>query len=195
MNKTNHIKQRYVERILNINNSVEVKQYIVDNNDKVESDLDKLMEFSQCIGTAQINGDKTSKNYHLRDNIIIVTDTDNSTMITLYKVDFGFPDRTNRVIVDDLMKDISELDELLEETNKGINEYIGQKELEIDNYDAEILNLKQRIEIITQKKNVAVDAVKAKRLDNDYIRKQREDYMNKLCNSLALKKDLEKLNK
>jgi hypothetical protein len=87
INITKHCLDRYAERVLGIEDLQTARQYINSNQDKVSEDINKLFEFATLILTAQINGDKSTKNYWLRDNIVIVTDTGNSTLITLYRID------------------------------------------------------------------------------------------------------------
>ena len=195
MDITNHCKRRYAERIKNINNSVEVKEYISLNSDQIEKDINKIFEHAQFIATSQVGGDKTSKNFYISDNVILVVNTEDTAIITLYKVDFGFPDRTNRAITKDLLEEIAKLNNKLQQENNSIDKYVGSKKLDIDNWNNEIDCLQEQISSFKRKIKIAEADIDEKRKSTNVTNLQLKDYTNKLCNSLAYKMDLKELNK
>ena len=89
MNQTKHCLDRYAERILGYTDMLAARNYTNSNAEKVAEDINKLIEFSTLIWTGQLAGDKSTKNYRMNGQTILVTDTANSTLITLYKVEFG----------------------------------------------------------------------------------------------------------
>ena len=195
MDITNHCIRRYVERIKCINNSIEVKEYIAVNQDQIEKEINKMFSYSDFIIEAQIGGDKTNKRFYIRDNIIFVVNSDDKVIITLYKVDFGFPEATNRKIIEDLMEEIFSLAEQLKEKNKNINEYVEYKKLEIDTWNNEISCLEEKIKCLKRKIKVNECSIDESVQSNNVIRTQLKDYANKLCNSIEYKMDLKELNK
>ena len=98
MNISKHAMDRFAMRICGYTDVLSARQYINSNEEKITEDINKLIEHSVLLWTAQINGDKSTKNYRIRDNIILVTDTADSALITLYRIDFGFGDDIDRTI-------------------------------------------------------------------------------------------------
>jgi hypothetical protein len=195
MDITNHCKRRYAERIKNINNSVEIKEYISLNSDQIEKDINKMFEHAQFIATSQVGGDKTNKNYYISGNVIFVVNTEDTVIITLYKVDFGFPDRTNRAITKDLLEEIAKLNNKLQQENCSISTYADSKKLEIDNWNSQIDCLQEQINCLKRKIRVAEADIDERRKSSNVVNLKLKDYVNKLCNSLAYKMDLKELNK
>ncbi len=195
MDITNHCIRRYVERIKGINNSIEVKEYIAVNQDQIEKEINKMFTYADFVIEAQIGGDKTNKRFYIRDNVIFVVNSDDKVIITLYKIDFGFPEATNRKITKDLIEEIHNLDEQLEEKNKSVSEYVESKKLEIDTWNNEISCLEEKIKCLKRKIKVNECSIDESVQSNNVIRTQLKDYANKLCNSIEYKMDLKELNK
>lgn len=195
MDITNHCKMRYIERIKGIRNTIENKEYLNSNNEQIEKEINKMFTYADFVIEAQIGGDKTNKRFYIRDNIIFVVNSDDKVIITLYKVDFGFPEATNRKIIKDLIEEIHTLDEQLEEKNKSINEYVESKKLEIESWNNEISCLEEKIKCLKRKIKVNECSIDESVQSNNVIRTQLKDYANKLCNSIEYKMDLKELNK
>ena len=195
MNVTEHCKRRYVERIKKITNSVEIKEYVAKNMEQIVSDINKMFAYSEFIIETQINGDKTSKRYYIRDDIIFVVDTEDKTIITLYRIDFGFPDKTNRQIVKDLREEIYNLKDDFDSQGKSIDSYVNAKKINIENWQCEIEMLQEQINCFKRKITVAEEEIDEKRKSSNVTRLKLKDYANKLCNSLEYKLDLKELNR
>jgi hypothetical protein len=194
MNVTNHALDRYVERIIGITDMTTGRQHINSNREKIVENVNKMVEHAQLICTMQINGDKSTKNYWLRDNIVLVTDTANTTIITLYRIDFGFDEEIDRVVTDSLLEKIKLLKIKLESKKETIADTVSYKETELSNVESEIINLKERLFMLDVKKNTLQSEIKVVYNDAEMINKEIEVHALKICNSAEYKKDLLKLN-
>ena len=86
-----HAKSRWVERMNNITDDREIKQYLVNNSDKVVKDIKKSFENADFIFRGQLNKkvSHTTSSYWLLNDLVFVEEK--GTIITLFKVDFGLP--------------------------------------------------------------------------------------------------------
>lgn len=87
---TKHCKVRYVERVKGITGNFAVQEYVIANNERIIQDVNKIFTYSDFLIEDQIGGDKTTKRFYIKDDILLVLRSDESAIITLIKVDFGF---------------------------------------------------------------------------------------------------------
>ena len=144
MNCTKHILQRYAERFKKIEKQ-DINQNIIENKDLYEKELNKMISIGKMIYTGKFNEDNMITNYWLVDNIIIVTDTANTKMITLYRIEFGYGREIDKRIQQGLLE---ELDIAEEEYIKAMDEVKNEKDkLEIDKIQIKekIVSLKEEL--------------------------------------------------
>lgn len=109
INITKHAFKRYAERFKGIE-KINVDSNVTFHRDMYQNEMDKMFENSRLIYTGKFNGNETT-NFRLVDNIILVTDTVDSKIITLYRIDFGFDREIDKVIFEDLIKKLNECEE------------------------------------------------------------------------------------
>lgn len=194
INITKHCLDRYAERILGIEDLQTARQYINSNQDKINEDIDKLFTYATLIYTGQIGGDKSSKNYWLRDNIVMVTDTGNSTLITLYRIDFGLGETIDKLVTDKLLEEINELNKDFKEAERVAVEEIDGKQTDVININAEIEKYKQMLANLQLRKETVENEIKIVNQKSQLIYKEIETRALKICNSAEYRKDLLKLN-
>lgn len=190
MDVTRHIIRRYAERIEGIKDETELNRYVTLNSDLIKERILKIYEFSTWIYRGQVGTDKTTANFYLRDDIVLVGDSNETKLYTLYRIDFDFPPETNKLIVKDLMSAMKTLRENLDTVQKEVDSYVEERQYVIEDCDQQLRNLKSQIEIIEQRKRTAKDEIDCKQGDISLINKKIENYANKLCNSLEFKKDI-----
>jgi polyhydroxyalkanoate synthesis regulator phasin len=190
MEITKHAIKRYVERIEEIKEELEVNRYITMNSDLVKERIQKIYEYSKWIYKGQIGTDKTTANFYIKDDIILVGDVQETKIYTLYRIDFGFPAKTTKVIIKDLIDAIDDTRLKLDEAQKDVEEYIEEKRHEVDSLDLEINNLRRQIKILDEQREAATMCITAKQDSLQLYHKTIDNYANKLCNSLEFKKDI-----
>ncbi|MNM55134.1 hypothetical protein D3C81_662670 [compost metagenome] len=195
MDITRHFKERYCERILGMKDKTEIKQYIVQNDENIKSYSSKLMEFAKFIWKGQLGTDNITRNYFIRDDIIIVASTDNSALITLYKCDFKFPEETNRKVIKDLLIEIDKLHNELEETELLIKDEVDLKQIELENIEVQIKSFEKQIEILKFRQGSLKDDIKSSVGMKQFLMEDIKKYATMLCNSIDYKSDLAELKK
>jgi hypothetical protein len=189
MNLTNHIKERYVERIVGISDKNEIKQYIAQHDTEVSESILKLKEYANLIYTGNIGDDSNGIcNFYIRNNIILLTDVTDSCLVTLYKVDLPYPEKTNRIVIQDIVAAMEELRSELACTKASIDISEEKRQHEISLISDDISILKRQISILEGRKNL----IQAES-DNDQSRVKEvnlklRQYANMLCNSLEFKR-------
>lgn len=163
MNLTNHIKSRYAERIAGRDSTIDVNTYVAQNSEKIETDILKMIDYSEIIYSGMTSSNKDPVNVRLCGTWLIITDVTDRTAITLYKVDFGIGEEFNKLYVkewlaklkadQDILKarkkqaseEIDAYKSAISANEKLINEYKGlMKSLETDNASyQEIIENKQ----------------------------------------------------
>ncbi|MNV47532.1 hypothetical protein D3C71_1394020 [compost metagenome] len=139
--------------------------------------------------------DNITRNYYIRDDIIIVTDTDNSTLITLYKCDFKFPEETNRKVIKDLLAEIEKLHSELEETEITIKDEVDLKQIELENIEIQIKSFEKQIEILKFRQSSLKDDIKSSVSQKQFLMEDIKKYATMLCNSIDYKSDLAEFKK
>lgn len=189
MNISNHFYERYVERIKEITDKNEIKQYIVQNKETLTQHIQKLHEHAQFIWKGQLY-DNITRNYYIVDDIIIVTDTGDTALITMYRIDLPYPEKAVKSIVKETIKEIEKLNQNKEKLAETSKEKLDKNQLEIDTLHKQVRLLEDQI-LILKKKSEHLKS-ENQNIQNDVvlINKQIDEYALLLVNSLEHKNDL-----
>lgn len=185
---TNHCKERYVERVKGITNSFDVRNYVLTNNDRIVRDINKIFTYSEFLTEDRLGENGIIRRFYIKDDILLVLRRDESVIITLIKVDYGFPEKINRGIVKELLEEINSLKEDLQESEKAIVSYINVRNLEKERISNKIKFLKEQI------KEIDMD-IEGKRKSINMPKLQIKKYVNMIYNSMAFKNDLKQMGK
>lgn len=141
MQISNHAQQRYAERIMDRDSKGDVAVYIANNKDKIDSDINKMIEFGEKIYSGKLEKGANLTDVYLKDTWVILTDPNSKKVITLYKIDLGvgpdFNDQYVQMLLSKLKEEqkvselkkiecdgvITELKEQIQENAKTVNEY------------------------------------------------------------------------
>jgi len=105
MNITNHGLKRYAERFKKIERN-ELERDIIINKELYTEELNKMFGFSKLLHTGKFNETNENTNYYIVDNIILVIDLNNTKIITLYRIEFGFGREVDKNILFGLLKEL-----------------------------------------------------------------------------------------
>lgn len=157
MNLTNHIVERYVERVKNITERNKMKQYVAQNRTQIEEWLEKQIEYSQIIFEGKLAKDTKPMRYLLSGNSIIVQDPSNSNYVTIYNCDYGYPGSINNDIKNKLLEELeikkqkhtSECN-TIDENVKGLNKDIMKLQGEIKSLKKQLQTKEEHLESTLQ---------------------------------------------
>lgn len=154
-----HSAERYAERIMGKDENIDINRFITMNEDKIKTDINKMIQFGDLIYTGKQYKSKDGKNANavvdvfLRDCWIVLADNKSKNVITLYKIDLGLDDEFNKIYISKMLERLSESKAALEETKKQVEaesntykEMIADAESEIKAYKSMIKNLEELCE-------------------------------------------------
>lgn len=189
INVKNHFFERYCERILLMEDKNEIKQYIVQNKDRLTKDCQAMFEHSEYIYSGQL-WDNITRNYYIRDNIILVVDTTKTALITLFRCDFGFGDKSNKAIVDNLKEEIRNKQDVLSEEEEEIKTFIENKEHDLSLIEKQMRLLDEQKLLMVQRRDMIKKEIDSQKMKKNIIQKDIDKLALTLCSSMDYKKEL-----
>lgn len=146
-----HCEERYAQRLLNKEDNNEIQKFIVENKDKIKTDLNKMIQYGNLIFTgkqSQKDGKGNVLNVHLKDAWVLLVDVKSEIVVTIYKIDLGCGDDFNQQYISRMMEklDVNKKDledaqlAVLQESNM-YKEMIADSQTQIGEYKTMIKNL------------------------------------------------------
>lgn len=146
-----HAKERYAERIKDIEDRSTIAVYITQHEDKIISDISKMIEYGELLysGRNMSNqGNNKSETYisiYLNGLWILIVDKNKNQVITLYPIDLGIDDDLNHIFVDKLKDRIKKATEYYEETKNNVSSQIQDLKAQMVENEAAIMNYRKII--------------------------------------------------
>lgn len=150
---SNHAEQRFASRIMNKEDVNSINKFIVDNKDKIKTDINKMIEFGEVIYSgkqSQKDGKGKVLDVYLKDTWILLVDNSSNTVVTLYKIDLGCGDDFNLQYINKMKDKINEKKKVLDDTktevstiSKTYKDMINDAQAQINEYKSMIKNLEK----------------------------------------------------
>jgi hypothetical protein len=142
---TNHVRERYAERIMGKTNKLDIQNFISQHEDKIYDDIEKMIQYGKVIyeGQQVRSKDPRPARYILNHNWLVVVNHIDKKVVTLYKIDLGAGDEINNQYIQVML---DKLDLAREKANEKIAVI---KELE-DSYE---IAIQENNELIQDYKN------------------------------------------
>lgn len=148
-----HAKERYTERIMEKATNNEIQTFIVQNEDKIIGDINKMIQYGELIYTGK-QTQKDNRTYNVEVYLnglwVVITDVKSKNVITLYKIDLGVDDEFNQEYVNRMMEKFNAAKENLdlvtlevEKENDSYKTVIEQNTAQINEYKSYIKNLEE----------------------------------------------------
>lgn len=148
---SNHCEQRYAERLMDKDNKNDINRFIVENREKIKTDINKLIQYGELIYSgkqSQKDGKGNVIDVYLKDLWIVLVDNKSNNVITLYKIDLGLDDEFNKMYMSKMMDKLNNSKRVLEDVRLQVqnesNMYrnlINETESQINEYKSMIKNL------------------------------------------------------
>lgn len=146
-----HCKKRYAERIMSKDDNHDINKFIVDNDDKIKTDVNKLITYGEIIfqgKQSQKDGKGKVLNVYLKDVWVVLVDSSSNTVVTLYRIDLGCGDEFNLQYISKMLDKLNQNKENLtsvlleiEEESKTYKELIDSAQSQINEFKSNIKNL------------------------------------------------------
>lgn len=148
-----HCKQRFAERIMGKDDNGDVKRFIITNEEKIQNDIHKLIQYGDLIFTgkqSQKDGKGNVVDVFLKDCWVVLVDSRAKKVITLYKIDLGLDDDFNKAYIAKMMEKLNANKEALESVQQQVQvesdmyrQMIDEAEIQIKEYRTMIKNLEE----------------------------------------------------
>lgn len=148
-----HCKQRFAERIMGKDDNGDVKRFIITNEEKIQNDIHKLIQYGELIYTgkqSQKDGKGNVVDVFLKDCWVVLVDSRTKKVITLYKIDLGLDDDFNKAYIAKMMEKLNANKEVLESVQQQVQvesdmyrQMINDAEIQIKEYRSMIKNLEE----------------------------------------------------
>ncbi len=194
INIKKHFYERFVERVVGITDRQAMQIHIATEKEKLTKDILAMFEHAVFVYRGQI-GNNFTCNFYMRDHMIMIADSQNSALITIYKCDYGFPEATNRKIAKDMFDRSQEILQEIFNAEKDIKEVIEQQELELTTIDVQIKALEEQVKILRQRKEATTLSITSTRGSVSFLNKELEKCAALLCNSIEYRKEVMLLDK
>lgn len=150
---SNHASQRYAERIMEKEEKVDVVRFASLNEDKIKTDINKMIEYGSLIYTgrqSQKDGKGNVVDVFLCGCWVVLVDDKSHKVITLYKIDLGLDDDFNKAYIAKMMEKLNANKEVLESVQQQVQaesdmyrQMISDAEIQIKEYRSMIKNLEE----------------------------------------------------
>lgn len=151
-----HAKERYAKRIMSIDSNNDIQRFIIENEEKIWIDINKMITYGSLIYSgrqSQKDGKGKVLEVYLMDLWIVLVDSQDNVVVTLYKIDLGLGEDFNREYIskciDKLTKFKNKASEIqlniYQETNM-YKELINEAEIQIKEYKSYIKNLEEMVD-------------------------------------------------
>lgn len=163
---SNHVKERYAERIMGRDNKMDIQSFISTHEDKIREDINKMIEYGEVIyeGIQVRSKDTRPCKYILRNDWLIVINSQDKKIITLYKIDIGAGDEFNKVYIntmlnrlEDAKKKSAEKIDIIKQTESCYRQSIEDNNNKINEYKSLIKSLERQNdslnELLEEEKN------------------------------------------
>lgn len=145
MEYTEHVLERYAERIQDKKGKNEIKSFVAQNRDRIKDNIQKLFDSSDYLCGQKIKDHNFTHFYVNKDGWVIIVDKDKKKFITLYKVDLNLGNEFNKIYIEKMTSDImTKTDELDSLQLEILNEKEENKQT-IEKNELEIRDLKEQI--------------------------------------------------
>ena len=146
-----HAKQRYAERIMGKDDTVEINRFITLNEDKIKTDINKMIEYGELIyrgKSAAKNSKGNMLDVYLQNCWVVLVDKSSEVVVTLYKIDLELGDEFNKTYISKMLEKLNVSKAKLEEVKLQVynetnmySEMLHDAETQIKEYRSMIKNL------------------------------------------------------
>lgn len=146
-----HASERYAERIMGKDDTVEINRFITLNEDKIKTDINKMIEYGQLIyrgKSAAKNSKGNMLDVYLQNCWVVLVDKSSEIVVTLYKIDLELGDEFNKTYISKMLEKLNVSKAKLEEVKLQVynetnmySEMLHDAETQIKEYRSMIKNL------------------------------------------------------
>lgn len=189
---TNHALERYSKRIKK-DDIINITSLSVDTRTRYQEELCKMYEHSKLIYEGKFT-DHSETRFLLSDDIILITDLKETKLITLYRIDFGFDDETNRMLRNRLVKQLDLAKIELDNSNSDSSIELQQALESLDVLAAEKEDLQASLKAVNDSIAVTNDYINNIKNKSSSAKTKYDNIARQICYSINCKKALQPIS-
>jgi len=177
---TEHIMKRYAERIAGLTDQGDILEYVVQNKQKIESDLLKMLEFATCVYEGQ---GKTSEKVcvYVSGSWMFIIAAKDHTVITLFKKDLGIDDeRFNKSYMARVVAKLEKLKATAEEADGAIVIEADRLAEKVTANEDRIVELRKEISDLETLNQGYRNIIRKTNLQSDMAWRTAREFMNRV---------------
>lgn len=143
-----HAQQRYAERIMEKYDMGDINRFIVNNEEKIKTDIHKLIHYGEMIFTgkqSKTDGKGNVLDVYLKDTWVILVDNKSEIVVTLFKIDLGLGEDFNKTYVSKMMDKLNQCKEVLDTVQAEVQAESDMYREMIDDAETQIKECKSAI--------------------------------------------------
>lgn len=153
MNVTEHILERYCERILLIP-PAEINQYIANNHNKLVQKILELFDNSTFLFRGQVSKESKPSSFYIKDDIMLVASYEDKSVVTLYpiRLPYVYSSGSNKRLVRAIVSEIIRCQKQLEKNQVIIKEKLEVERAKQETLDKQAYELRSQLKLVEEKK-------------------------------------------
>lgn len=178
---TKHAKERYAQRIMDKDDRTDIAVYVAQNDEKIVKDINKMVEYGTLLysGLPSHTGQNPTDVYRNGFWIVLV-DSKQRCVITLFRIDFGFGDEFNNIFIQKALEEIELTKNELGKCQNGIDSQISCLQELIKDNNMQIVEYKKLIKGLEALNISYQDTIDSITISVEIARSKLHDSINKL---------------
>ncbi|MEG1597188.1 MAG: hypothetical protein RR359_02820 [Bacilli bacterium] len=194
MNISNHAMERYLEKIKKVDKK-DIKCLVSVNSEIYKSDINKMIDNSKMIYEGKFNDKHKKTKFYVSDDICLVVSIDNSNVITLYRIDYGFNRDINKIIQTELMEELLIKDDEYIEQQIKTDEQRSELIIQRDMIDLEIESLQKSLQALKDNRDGLTSYINSFGSEEEIKKQERDIVAKKICYSNIYRNAVEEYTK
>ena len=146
-----HAKERYAERIMDRDHPTDVAVFIRDHEDKIQNDIEKMIEYGTLLYEGPSSKDtKRPVGVTLNGSWVVIWDTKEFVVITLYCIDLGVGSDVNNAFIRNALAQIEEARQHSDEVAKRVAADSEEYQRLIEGWEGSLAEYKKRVKELEQ---------------------------------------------
>ena len=155
-----HAKERYVQRIMSYNDKTEIIQFIAEHDEKINTDINKMVEYGDLLYSGKSLKDQNSINdIYLKDTWVVIVDNSKKLVVTLYKIDLKVDEEFTKEYIDKLVTKLNKEKENLAKVENDIDDQIKTYRELIKENEEVIIDYKKTIKSLDEQNTAYRDLI------------------------------------
>ena len=146
MTISKHAKERYAERIMDRDSQTDIAVFIRDHDDKIKQDIEKMVEFGTLLYEGpSVKDTKKTVGVTINGSWVVIWDTKEFVVITLYCIDLGVGDDVNKSFIAHALMQIDTAKQERAETERRTTGYIATYQKIIEDSESTLSQYRKRV--------------------------------------------------